>query len=143
MKKRTRVILKIIVIGLFITVSSGCKFHVPTATITDAKVCTTLIDNLCDKDLPILPVSSHEVFVSCLLKYSIADTKVKFTWYYHGETKMEIDYVVLNTGDNIGKQNLSSSLSRPANGWPKGGYEVVIQVQTDNANPLNKQFLIQ
>lgn len=121
----------------------GCQCNVSTAKISDAKVCTALSGNLCSQDFPVIPSSANEIFASCMMKYSVADTKVKFSWMYYGDTKFEIDNVILDTGDNSGNLELHSSLSRPTNGWPKGVYEVIIQIQTDNAKPLVKQFSIE
>lgn len=143
MKKRTIVILAILAIVIFIVAKGGCEFNVSTAKVGDVSVCTALSGDLCNADNPVLSTLTNDIYISCVLNYSVSETKVKFSWYYYGDTKMEIDNVVLNTGDNIGKQNLHSSLSRPNNGWPTGVYEVVIQVQTDNAEPVVKQFSIE
>lgn len=123
-------------------VSGGCSCEVSTAKVTDVKICTSLSGNLCDQDNPVLSITSPTIYASCLLKYSVADTKVKFTWIYYGETKIVIDTVIFNTGDTLGNVEMHSSLSQPTNGWPKGIYEVVIEVQTDNAKPVVKQFNI-
>jgi len=123
-------------------VSGGCQCSVSTAKVTDVKICISLNGNLCDQDNPSLSITAPTIFASCLLKHSVADTKVKFTWIYYGETKIEIDSVILNTGDTLGNMELHSSLSQPTNGWPRGIYEVIIQVQTDNADPVVKQFNI-
>jgi len=136
-----------IIVALFLLIGvtlglSGCQCSVSTAKVSDVKVCTSLNGNLCDQDNTVLPTSAPTIYASCLLKYSVADTKVKFTWLYYGETKIEIDNVVLNTGDKAGNIEMHSSLSQPTNGWPKGIYEVVIEVQTDNAKPVVKQFNI-
>ena len=120
----------------------GCQCNVSTAQISEAKICTSLTAKLCDQDNPELESSTKTIYVSCRLKYAVEDTNVKFTWLYYGKTKIEIDNVVFNTGKNMGNLELHSSLSQPTNGWPKGAYEVVIQVQTDNAKPLIKQFNI-
>ena len=101
-----------------------------------------MTEAVCPQDFPELPASTPKIFVSCRLKYSVSNTKVKFSWMYYGETKIKIDTVVYDTGDRIGNLDLYSSLSKPANDWPKGVYEVIIQIQTDNAKPLVKQFNI-
>ncbi|MDX9881756.1 MAG: hypothetical protein RBS73_06790 [Prolixibacteraceae bacterium] len=120
----------------------GCQCNVSTAKLSDAKVCTSLTGNLCDQDHLDIPVSTPVIYASCLLKYAPSGTKVKFSWMYYGDTKLEIGSVVLNSGDNGSTVELYSNLSCPDNGWPAGVYEVIIQVQTDNAMPLVKQFNI-
>ncbi|MDX9881751.1 MAG: hypothetical protein RBS73_06765 [Prolixibacteraceae bacterium] len=146
--KKPIIISVILIIAIFFILGGsmgdgGCQCNVSTAKISDVKVCASLNGNLCDQDFPVVPASATEIFASCLLKYSVAETKVKFSWMYYGDTKIEIDNVVLDTGDKMGNLELHSSLSRPNKGWPKGVYEVVIQVQTDNATPVVKQFSIE
>jgi hypothetical protein len=121
---------------------SGCQCNVSTAKVSDAKICDSMTEGVCEQDMPELLVSTPKIFVSCRLKYAVSNTKVKYSWMYYGETKIEIDTVIYDTGDRIGNLDLYSSLSKPANDWPKGVYEVIIQIQTDNAKPLVKQFNI-
>lgn len=147
--KRPIIISVILIVGIFFVLGGSvgeggsCQCNMSTAKVSDAKICTSLSGNLCDQDFPVISSSADEIYASCLLKYSVADTKVKFSWMYYGDTKFEIDNVVLDTGSNAGNLELHSSLSRPNKGWPKGVYEVVILVQTDNAKPVVKQFSIQ
>ncbi len=122
---------------------NSCECSVSTARVTDAKVCTQLDGNLCTQDNETLPASAREIYASCTLKNAPENTDVKFTWYYYGDTKFEIDNVILSSGENFGNLDMYSSLSRPNNGWPRGVYEVTIEVVTDNAKPVVKQFNIQ
>ncbi len=128
---------------LSIYLLSGCECSISTARVSDARICESLNGNLCEKDNPVVSTSAEAIYASCNLKGAPAGTKVKFSWYYYGDTKFEIDNVILDTGDYSGKLELNSYLSRPDMGWPKGVYEVVIQIQTDNAKPLIKQFTVQ
>jgi hypothetical protein len=137
------IISLIVLIGLIVIFSKGgCEFNVSTAKVADAKICTSLSGDLCNNDNPVISPNTREIYASCLLKNATENTKVKFSWVYYGNTKIDIDNVTLNSGNKIGNLNLHSSLSRPTKGWPKGEYEVVIQVQTDNAEPVTKQFSI-
>jgi hypothetical protein len=122
---------------------SSCDCSVSTAKIADVKVCTSLTGNHCDQDNTVITDNPEAIYASCLLKYAVANTQVKFTWYYYGQTKFEIDSVTLNTGEKSGNIELSSNLSRPNNGWPKGVYDVVIEVLIDNGKPVTKQFTVQ
>lgn len=146
--KKKMIISATLVIAILFIFGGGqgdggsCQCNVSTAKVSELKVCTSLSGKLCSQDLPVLSSAADEIYASCLLKYAVADTKVQFSWLYYGDTKFEIDHVVLNTGDNAGNLELHSSLSRPVKGWPKGVYEVVVQVQTDNAKPVVKQFTI-
>ena len=72
----------------------SCQCNMSTAKVSDAKVCTSLTGNLCDQDFTVISSSANEIYVSCQMKYAVADTKVKFSWMYYGDTKIEIDNVV-------------------------------------------------
>lgn len=140
MKKNIIKIWATILITLFI---HGCECSVTTAKLSDAKVCTQLETNLCAQDNTIIDSSSDVIYASCILKGAPENTRVKFTWFYYGDTKFEIDHVVLSTLDKIGNIELHSTLSQPLNGWPKGVYEVRIEIEDVNKEPLVKQFSIQ
>lgn len=146
--KKTVIISVVLIAAIFFllggsTGEGGCQCNVSTAQVSDAKICNSLTGNVCAQDFPTISSSENEIYASCLLKYATANTKVKFSWMYYGDTKFEIDNVILDTGENSGNLELHSSLSRPTKGWPQGVYEVVIQIQTDNAKPIVKQFSIQ
>ncbi|HBL75702.1 MAG: hypothetical protein A2W90_17480 [Bacteroidetes bacterium GWF2_42_66] len=141
------IISVIVIVAIFFILGGsfgegGCQFNISTAKLSDAKICTSLTGNLCDQDNLVLPASTPMIYVTCMLKYAAANTKVKFSWMYYGDTKFEIDNVVLDTGDKVSDLELHSNLPCPDGGWPTGVYEVVIQIQTDNAKPLIKQFNI-
>lgn len=124
-----------IILGL-----NSCE--VSTARLTDPKVCTSLIEDLCESDMPEISPQASELVASCKLKNAPADTKVKFTWMYYGETKITIDNVTFDSGNEGINLNLNSTLSRPTNGWPKGVYEVEMKILIENKKPLIKQFTI-
>lgn len=145
MKKRYFTAIKaisILILPLIALLLSGCECSVSTANVKDVKICTSLEGNVCNQDNPVIDNSAATIYASCLLKNSVSGTKVKFTWLYYGDTKIKIDDVILDTGELSGNLELNSNLSRPDNGWPKGVYEVEIQVMTDNAKPVIKQFTV-
>lgn len=124
-----------IILGL-----NSCE--VSTARLTDPKVCTSLTEDLCENDMPEISTQAGELAASCKLKNAPPNTKVKFTWMYYGETKITIDDVTFDSGSEGTSLNLNSTLSRPNNGWPKGVYEVEMQILIENKKPLIKQFTI-
>ncbi len=147
--KKPIIISAILIVAIFFVVGGGgsfgeggCQCNVSTAKVSDAKICSSLTGNLCNQDFPVLSSSTPTIYASCLLKYASENTKVKFSWMYYGDTKFEINNIILDTGEKSGDLELHSNLERPDNGWPTGVYEVVIQIQTDNAKPLVKQFNI-
>ena len=139
--KKSLIINSLAIISLLFVVY-GCECSFSTARLIDAKVCTSLDGNLCNQDKTNIEATSPAIFASCVLKNAPQNTEVKFTWYYYGDTKFEIDSVVLSSGDNIGSIEMYSSLSIPYNGWPTGVYEVEISIVNDTAEPVVKQFNI-
>ncbi len=137
-----KILYIIIFTSVFILINS-CECSFTSSKIADVKICTSLNGNLCNQDINIIDPSANTIYASCILKYAPENTNVKFTWYYYGDTKIEIDNVVLNSGTNIGNIDLFSSLSRPNRGWPKGVYEITIEIIGDNSTPIIKQFNIQ
>ena len=134
--------LLLLILPVILLYLSGCECSVSTANVKDVKICTSLEGNVCNQDNPVIDNNAATIFASCLLKNSVSGTKVKFTWLYYGDTKIKIDDVILDTGELSGNLELNSNLSRPDNGWPKGVYEVEVQVMTDNAKPVIKQFTV-
>jgi len=120
---------------------NACNFS--TANISDIKVCSSINDNQCTTDKAIFNTNTPEIFVSCHLNNPPQNTQVEFAWFYLGDKRIPIDSVVLSSGENIGKLNLNSSLSKPNNGWPTGDYEIVITLLETEKEPLTKQFEVQ
>ena len=106
-------------------------------------MCTSLSEDLCPQDFPVISAEAGQLFASCKIKNAPAETKVKFTWLYYGETKITIDEITFDTKDMGTNLNLHSSLSRPNNGWPKGVYEVEMRILVGDKKPLVKQFTIE
>ncbi len=125
---------------MMFSILSSCE--VSTARLTDPMVCNSLTQDLCSTDMPEISVQADSLVASCKLKNAPPDTKVKFTWMYYGEDKITIDDVTYDSGNEGTNLNLNSTLSKPANGWPKGVYEVEMKILIDNKKPLIKQFTI-
>jgi len=133
----------LILLASSVLMLASCECSISTAKLTDAKICTALNGTQCSQDNPMISGQPEMIYASCLLKYAVSDTKVKFTWFYYGDSKIEVASVILNTGERSGTVELYSNLSRPDRGWPNGVYEVLIELQTDNGKPLTKQFTVQ
>ena len=127
----------------FIMLISSCEFNFNTANIDDVKICTSIYDNQCPTDNPNFSTGTPEIFVSCHLNNPPNNTNVKFSWIYYGQSKITIDEVTLNSGEQMGTLNLQSSLSRPNNGWPVGEYEVVITILGTEKEAIVKKFTVQ
>jgi len=128
------VILAIIVLSFF--------FDLNSAHIEDVKICKTLNSNQCTNDKPVFDVNTAQIVISCKLKNPPMETRVQFSWFFISDERTEIDAVVVNSGEEIGTLDLNSSLNKPSNGWPKGDYEVVIQILDTKKEPIRKQFWV-
>lgn len=128
------VILAIIVLSFF--------FDLNSAHIEDVKICKTLNSNQCTNDKPVFDVNTAQIVISCKLKNPPMETRVQFSWFFISDERTEIDAVVVNSGEEIGSLDLNSSLNKPSNGWPKGDYEVVIQILDTKKEPIRKQFWV-
>ncbi len=141
MKRKHYVWILVIGFLFYLIYTGGCEFS--SASISDGKVCTSLNGSVCDSDNSTISGNPSVIYASCKLKYAPESTDIKFTWYYYGQTKFEIDHGTLNSGTNGSNVDVYSSISRPNNGWPAGEYEVVMQVMIDGKDPLIKKFEIQ
>ena len=128
------VILAIIVLSFF--------FDLNSAHIEDVKICKTLNSDQCTNDKPVFDVNTAQIVISCKLKNPPMETRVQFSWFFISDERTEIDAVVVNSGEEIGTLDLNSSLNKPSNGWPKGDYEVVIQILDTEKEPIRKQFWV-
>lgn len=135
---------KILVLSILaafaLMLTAGCE--VSTANLKDVKVCSDPdSDNQCQSDESSFDADTGEIFVSGSLENAPDDTHLEITWNYLGENgdeKEEIDTVSL-TG---GSANFHSNLKPPSDGWPGGDYEVVLDLGTDNSEPVVKKFTV-
>lgn len=117
---------------------AACSYS--TANLSDIKACTAVSENQCMTDEAIFSADTPEIFISAVLNNAPTETTVKFTWRYL-EENLDIAEVDLVSEEITSK--MQSSLTKPTAGWPKGKYEVVLKIGTDNAEPVHKEFSIQ
>lgn len=141
MKKKYYVLIIIAAFIGLIIYTGGCEFS--SAKLSDAQICTSMNGNVCSSDNSVITGNPSEIYASCKLKYAPENVDIKFTWFYYGQTKFEIDHVILNSGTEGTNLDVYTSLSRPNNGWPSGTYEVEMQLMIDGKKPLIKTFEIQ
>lgn len=122
----------------------GCSFSLSTATLENIKTCSVLDHNeQCADDIHSFEQNTPILFATADLKYAPAGTNVTITWNYLGGEAGQagpIDSVSLKT-DSL-TTLVTSSLTAPTQGWPRGDYEVVFSLNSDNAQPIRKQFSI-
>jgi hypothetical protein len=126
------------------TIVNGCSFKVSTAGLDNVKMCAQEPSNSgCATDTTNFKPNTGKLFVTANLNNAPEGTKVKIEWKFLGGGSVApqtIDTVTLETKANTNLVN--SYLSSPNNGWPKGDYEVVISLDTDNSKPVSKKFSI-
>ncbi|MHB8793415.1 MAG: hypothetical protein ACYC6O_08785 [Thermoleophilia bacterium] len=122
--------------------ASGC--NVSTANLSNVKVCDKLVDEQCSADMSSLDKETLSFYVSSDLNNAPSGTKIKVDWRYLsgeiGNEPQDIDSVTMTSEE--GANNIQSSLERASDVWPKGEYEVVLTIQTDNAEPIHKKFSV-
>ncbi len=127
---------------LALVLFTGCSFSVSTANISDVKMCPKLNESTCDDDQTTFLSSDTEViFVSAVLQNAPEETKTDFTWQYMDKDgPIEIGKIAIETKET--SNDIYSYYEKPDDGWVPGDYEVVLKIQTDNADPITKKFTI-
>ncbi|MDO8736052.1 MAG: hypothetical protein Q7K29_03110 [Thermoleophilia bacterium] len=123
-------------------VAIGC--NVSTASLSNVRVCEQIDGEQCPSDMSTIGKESPSFYVSADIDSAPTGTKIKIDWRYLsgeiGNEPQDIDSVSLTTEE--GSNNLQSSLQRSAEIWPRGEYEVVLKIETDNAEPVHKPFSV-
>ena len=120
---------------------SNC--NISTANISDVKMCETIEGFQCPEDNPVFGTDASQFYCSCVLNNAPEGTQLNFAWYYLEGEKVLIDEVTVEADGTSSTYNMQSSLSRPDNGWPTGNYEVVLELDTDNSQPITKSFKVE
>ncbi|MDF1551168.1 MAG: hypothetical protein P1P88_25330 [Bacteroidales bacterium] len=117
---------------------SNC--NVSTANISDVKMCETIDGNQCNTDNSVFTHESPAFYCTCVVNNAPDGTKLTFSWYYLGDEKTLIDAVSVEVPGGSSTYTMQSNLSAPDAGWPAGKYEVVLDLGTDNSQPVTKSF---
>ncbi len=129
---------------LFVAIAAGALLvqacSVSTASVADVKICDSMTGDECDEDQQIISPAATVIYCSGKLNDAPEGTKMVITWRYLTEPQ-DIDSITLET-DESGSGPFSSSLGRPDAGWPTGRYECLLDLGTDNAEPIHKEFEI-
>ncbi|MHB8967530.1 MAG: hypothetical protein ACYC57_04635 [Thermoleophilia bacterium] len=138
-------LLVLSIIAVFaLVMATGCE--VSTANLQNVKVCSDPdSDNQCESDDGTFDADTEEIFVSGDLENAPDGTELTITWTYlgaeEGDDPEEIDSIKLTTKD--GENTFHSNLAAPSGGWPGGDYEIVLDLGTDNSEPVTKSFTIE
>lgn len=125
---------------------AGCKGEVSftTASLSEATMCQSV-----DKDMR--PVNAINVFnadtpkIFCSFKLSNAppDTEIKAEWIYiEGEVEGLNNFLIDDwSAITKGTHYISTSMTRPDDGWPRGEYKVALYI--DGKEQLSVPFTIE
>lgn len=142
--KRFFLILIAVATAVFVMtlVLSGC--NVSTAGLSNVKLCEKLDGDSCSSDMTTLSKDASTFFVTGNLDNAPSGTKIKIDWRYLsgelGNEPQDIDSASFTSEEN--SNIITGSLERATESWPKGEYEVVLKIQTDNADPVSKKFSV-
>lgn len=136
-------ILILMLAGLAAMTLTACE--VSTAKLTDVKICDNASsDGACSQDMTTFAPNTQEIFLSAQLENAPSDTRVTATWRYlrgeAGEAQV-IDEVSVTTEEG-GTMPYYSSMPVSSGEWPEGDYEIVLDLGTDNSEPIQKQFTV-
>jgi plastocyanin len=125
--------LLLITAAFSLTFIASCS--VSTANLSDAKVCTSLNGSECASDNSTVPASSTVIYCSANLKNAPAGTKVTFTWKKGGDNIASVD---LEGSSGVVYSNLNTGGS-----LEPGKYSVTIKINSDNSQPVTKEFTVE
>ena len=109
---------------------------VSTAKLDDVMVCGAVNGSSeCDANKTEFPASAPVIFCSAKVKNAPSDTKVIFTWKRGDEVIGKAD---VKTGSGVVYSNFNS----PGN-LEAGKYSVTVKIDTDNSDPVTKDFTIE
>lgn len=108
---------------------------VSTANLSDVKVCTSLSGSECSGDNSTMPASTPVIYCSANMKNAPSGTKVTFTWKKGSENIASVD---LETGSGAIYSNLNT-----AGSLEPGKYSVTLKINSDNSQPVTKEFTLE
>jgi len=110
--------------------------NVSTASLSEVQVCSTLNeDSECKSDYNVFQSSVSVLYCSARLKSAPKNTKVTFTWKYEDEVIGKAD---VETGSAIVYSDY-----KPRGFMKPGKYSVTAKINTDNADPVTKEFKVE
>jgi hypothetical protein len=139
MKKITNLsksLLVILVLFLVCIFNMYPSCNVSTASLSDVKVCGAIgSDGDCTSGVSSMPASAPVIYCSAQLKNAPSGTKVTFTWKRAGESIASAD---VETSSAVVYSNLTTN-----GALTPGKYSVTVKINTDNAEPVTKEFTVE
>ncbi len=125
--------------AVFVLVFCSALFYmcnVSTANLSNVVVCTSISSSgACESGSSAFPADVPKIYCSADLKNAPSETKVTFTWKYNGEK-------IASTDVSAGSAIIYSSLT-PNGTLPAGNYSVTVKINSDNSEPVTKEFKVE
>ncbi len=144
-KKPSIFIVATLVASLLLAIPlAGCEGEISftTASLSEVTMCLSVDEEGRPVSTTALfATDAPEIYTSAKLSNAPPDTEVKLKWIYiKGEADVS-DYLIDETSRiTEGSGYFSGSLTRPADGWPRGDYKVVWYV--DGKEKLSLYFTV-
>jgi hypothetical protein len=100
--------------------------------IKQVKLCSQLVEGLCQEETPIFSSATQTFYISCILEKVHDEAEVSFFWYFYEKNKKKklLEKVVLRPRElspqKSSKYVLVADLNRSGGRWPSGKYEVEV-----------------
>lgn len=108
-------------------------------------VCTYNSLNECQEHQEAFPSTTPDIMVTANLENVVPGTDIDVRWIYQeGELPRSVD--IADTVFRKSDESITSMyaiLRRPDNGWPQGKYEVVLQSDERDVEPVRQNFSIE
>jgi hypothetical protein len=122
--------------------AASCNSGNSNPTLTNVKMCTQTEGMQCADDQLVFSTASEVIFCTTILENAPKGATVTANWtYFNGQEPIEIQSSVFEAERSPAK--IAFSLSRQDNTWPKGNYEVELNISDKNAKPIIKNFKIE
>lgn len=123
-------------LAVFVAANIFTICSVSTASLSDVKLCASVnSSNECDGDKSSYPEDASVIYCTAKVKNAPSNTKVTFTWKYESESLGSAD---VETGSGVVYSNYKS----PGTLKP-GKYSVTVKINTDNSEPVTKNFSVE
>ncbi len=124
-------------IAVFVAANIFTVCSVSTASLSDVRLCAGVNSSSeCDADKSTFPEDVSVIYCSAKVKNAPSNTKVTFTWKYESESLGSAD---VETSSGI----VYSTYKSPGRTLKPGKYSVTAKINTDNSDPVTKNFTVE
>ncbi len=139
MKQRKPVFL---FVGFLLILMGSCSMD---PTIDHVNLCNNPTHDItCEEDMNVFdPNETDTLYLTAVLNHVKKGTTLSINWYYIETEEMEISAVSIQTDEDVVDYPINTRLWPPSDGWPLGDYKVVIDLDAEGFQPIEKKFVVQ